>query len=179
LAATLQTVARDARIQVQFNPARVRRYRLIGYENRDIEDQRFRDDTIDAGVVGSGQCSTALYEVELTTPSSGGADTDLGTVFVRYRNAETGQMEETSASLPGSAIRRRSVEEDPRFFLAAGAARFAEWLRQSEHVQHTTLDDIQRLLDQVSAALPLDRDVQDLAAVAHRAEGLLRAPQAQ
>ncbi len=177
LAATLQTVARDARIQVQFNPARVRRYRLIGYENRDIEDQRFRDDTIDAGAVGSGQCSTALYELELTTPSSGGAGADLGTVFVRYRNAETGQMEETSASLPGSAIRRRSVEEDPRFFLAAGAARFAEWLRQSEHVQHTTLGDIQRLLDQVSAALPLDRDVQDLAAVAHRAEGLPRAPQ--
>ena len=73
LADTLQTVAKDARIQVQFNPARVRRYRLIGYENRDIEDQRFRDDTVDAGEVGSGQCSTALYELELVPRTSGRA----------------------------------------------------------------------------------------------------------
>ncbi|RPJ31589.1 MAG: DUF3520 domain-containing protein, partial [Planctomycetaceae bacterium] len=175
LAATLQTVAKDARIQVEFNPARVRRYRLIGYENRDIEDQRFRDDTVDAGEVGSGQCSTALYEMELMAPSSTDGGNNLGTVFVRYRHAETGQVEEISRPLAGSLIRRRSVEDDPRFFLAAGAARFAEWLRQSEHAQHTVLADVQRLLDNVSAALPLDRDVQDLAALAHQAENLPRA----
>ena len=177
LAATLQTVAKDARIQVQFNPSRVRRYRLIGYENRDIEDQRFRDDTIDAGEVGSGQCSTALYEVELTSGSSGGGEADLGTVFVRYRHGETGQIEEISRPLTDSIVRRRSVEQDPRFFLAAGAARFAEWLRQSEHVRQTSLADIQRVLDQVSAALPLDRDVQDLAALARQAQDLPRASQ--
>jgi Ca-activated chloride channel family protein len=178
LAATLQTVARDARIQVQFNPSRVRRYRLIGYENRDVEDQRFRDDTIDAGEVGSGQCSTALYEMELAAPSSAEGDADLGTVFVRYRDAETGQIEEISRSLAGSVLRRRSVEEGPRFFLAAGAARFAEWLRQSEHARDTVLADVQHLLDRVSAALPLDQDVQDLAALAHQAENLPRASQA-
>ncbi len=189
LAASLENVASDARIQVQFNPNRVRRYRLIGYENRDIEDKRFRDDTVNAGAVGSGQCSTALYELELTAPRDEGVPplnrgqdardtdgTDLGTVFVRYRNVETGQMEEISRPLAGSIVRRRSVEEDPRLFLAAGAARFAEWLRQSEHAQNTALPDVQRLLDQVSAALPLDRDVQDLAALAHQAEGLPRAP---
>jgi Ca-activated chloride channel family protein len=176
LAATLQTVARDARIQVRFDPARVRRYRLIGYENRDIEDQRFRDDTVDAGEVGSGQCSTALYELELTDSSSREGNTDLGTVFVRYRDAESERIEEISRPLSGSIVRRRSVAQDPRFFLAAGAARFAEWLRQSEHAQHTSLVEIQRLLDEVSIALPLDRDVQDLAALAHRAEGLPRAP---
>jgi Ca-activated chloride channel family protein len=177
LAATLQTVARDARIQVRFDPARVRRYRLIGYENRDIEDQRFRDDTVDAGEVGSGQCSTALYELELTARSSTGGDGDLGTVFVRYRHGETGQIEEISRPLVDSIIRRRAVEDDPRFFLAAGAARFAEWLRQSEYARDTSLGDIQRVLDQVCAALPLDRDVQDLAALAHQAENLPRAPQ--
>ncbi len=178
LAATLETVARDARIQVRFNPSRVRRYRLIGYENRDLEDQRFRDDTVDAGEVGSGQCSTALYELELTGGSPADGETDLGTVFVRYRHGETGQIEEISRSLTDSIIRRRSVVEEPRFFLAAGAARFAEWLRQSEHVQHTSLSDVQRMLDEVSAALPLDRDVRDLASLAHQAEHLPRAPQA-
>ncbi|MBN1507651.1 MAG: von Willebrand factor type A domain-containing protein [Sedimentisphaerales bacterium] len=178
LAATLQTVARDARIQVEFNPARVRRYRLIGYENRDIEDQRFRDDTVDAGEVGSGQCSTALYELELIAPVAKEEADDLGTVFVRYRNAETDQVEEISRPLPGSILRRQSVEDNPRFFLAAGAARFAEWLRQSEHARHTTLADVQRVLDQVGAALPLDQDVQDLASLAHQAENLPRAPDA-
>ncbi len=177
LAASMQNVAGDARIQVQFNPARVRRYRLIGYENRDIEDKRFRDDTIEAGAVGSGQCSTALYELELTSPSAGAGAADLGTVFVRYRNTETGQMEEVSRTLAGSIIQRRAVEQNPRFFLAAGAARFAEWLRQSEHAQQTSLADVQNMLDQVSAALPLDQDVKDLAALAHQAEGLPRAPE--
>ncbi|MEN6427697.1 MAG: von Willebrand factor type A domain-containing protein [Phycisphaerales bacterium] len=178
LAATLQTVAKDARIQVQFNPARVRRYRLIGYENRDIEDRRFRDDTMDAGEVGSGQCSTALYEMEMIDLPAGEDNGDLGTVFVRYRNADTRQIEETSRPLAGSVIQRRSVEEDPRFFLAAGAARFAEWLRQSEHARDTSPTTIQDVLDRVSAALPLDRNVQDLAVLAHQAENLPRATQA-
>lgn len=179
LAATLQTVARDARIQVQFNPARVRRYRLIGYENRDIEDRRFRDDTVDAGEVGSGQCSTALYEMELATPQAGEDDIDLGTVFVRYRNSETGQIEEISRPLTNSLVRRRTVEEDPRFFLAAGAVRFAEWLRQSEHAKDASLQQIQDVLDRVSNALPLDQSVRDLAVLAHQAQNLPRATQAQ
>ncbi|MBP8305543.1 MAG: von Willebrand factor type A domain-containing protein, partial [Phycisphaerae bacterium] len=175
LADTLQTVAKDARIQVQFNPARVRRYRLIGYENRDIEDRRFRDDTVDAGEVGSGQCATALYELEQVPRTPGEPDADLGTVFVRYRHADTGGMEEVARSLDPSIVRPRSVEEDPRFFLAAGSARFAEWLRQSEHAGHTTLAEIRRVLDAVSAALPLDQDVQALAGLARGAEGLPRA----
>jgi Ca-activated chloride channel family protein len=174
LAATLQTVARDARIQVQFNPACVRRYRLIGYENRDIEDRRFRDDTVDAGEVGSGQCSTALYELELVSPSGQEAG-DLGTVFVRYRNADTGQIEETSRALAGSIVRRLTIEENPRFFLAAAVARFAEWLRQSEHAKDTRLTDVQDVLDRVSAVLPLDQTVRDVATLAHQAENLPRA----
>ncbi len=53
--AALQTVARDAKIQVEFDPRRVRRYRLIGYENRAIADKDFRNDAVDAGEVGSGR----------------------------------------------------------------------------------------------------------------------------
>jgi len=176
LAATLQTVAKDARIQVDFNPHRVRRYRLIGYENRDIEDKRFRDDTIDAGEVGSGQCSTALYELELIGQPSADRQGDMGTVFVRYRHAETGQMEEVSSRLTSAIVRRRTVASAPRFFLAAGAARFAEILRQSEHAQHGNLTDVLRVAEQVSLALPLDRDVRELAELIRKAEHLPRAP---
>jgi len=176
LAATLQTVARDARIQVDFNPNRVRRYRLIGYENRDIEDKRFRDDTIDAGEVGSGQCSTALYELELIGRPSADRQEDLGTVFVRYRNVATGQFEEISSRLGSAIVRRLTVESAPRFFLAAGAARFAEILRQSEHAQDGNLMDVFRVVEQVSLVLPLDRDVRELAELIRKSENLPRSP---
>ncbi|MHC4286480.1 MAG: YfbK domain-containing protein [Planctomycetota bacterium] len=152
------------------------RIRLIGYENRDIEDKRFRDDTIDAGEVGSGQCSTALYELELTGQSSADKQGDLGTVFVRYRNVATGQIEEISSRLGSEIVRRRTVESAPSFFLAAGAARFAEILRQSEHVQHGNLMDVLRVVEQVSLALPLDRDVRELVELVRKAEGLPRSP---
>jgi len=176
LAATLQTVAKDARIQVDFNPNRVRRYRLIGYENRDIEDKRFRDDTIDAGEVGSGQCSTALYELELIGTPSADRQEDLGTVFVRYRHADTGQIEEISSRLRSSIVRRRTVASAPRFYLAACAARFAEILRQSEHAQDGNLADVLRVAEQVNQVLPLDRDVRELAELIRKAEHLPASP---
>jgi Ca-activated chloride channel family protein len=176
LAATLHTVAKDARIQVEFSPGRVRRYRLIGYENRDIEDVRFRDDTVDAGEVGSGQCSTALYELELTGRPSADRAEDLGTVFVRYRNADTGQIEEVSSRLSSGMAQKRTVESAPCFYLAAGAARFAELLRESEHAGHGDLKEVLHLIGQVSVALPLDRDVRELAELIRAAEDLPRAP---
>jgi Ca-activated chloride channel family protein len=174
LASALQTVAKDARIQVKFNPQVVRRYRLVGYENRDIKDEQFRDDTVDAGEVGSGQCVTALYEIELTNSHVGQGD--LGTVFVRYKDTDTEAFEEIARPLTGTLIRRRTVAQSPRFYLAASAARFAEWLRQSEHAKATRLDQILSMMDQISAALPLDQDVRELTDLIRQAEGLPRAP---
>jgi Ca-activated chloride channel family protein len=175
LSATLHTVAKDARIQVSFNPDRVRRYRLIGYENRDIEDKRFRDDTVDAGEVGSGQCSTALYELELTGQQSADQGEGLGTVFVRYRNADSGEMEEISSSLKNSIVKRRKVASSPRFYLAAAASQFAEILRQSEHARNGSLKDVLTIAEKVSLALPLDRDVRELVELIRKAEHLPRA----
>src|SRR3712207_2834412 len=60
---TLHTIAKDVKLQVEFNPARVAAYRLIGYENRLLRDQDFADDTKDAGDLGAGHTVTALYEV--------------------------------------------------------------------------------------------------------------------
>src|SRR5204863_10218553 len=63
LAGTLCTIAKDVKIQVEFNPAQVGSYRLIGYENRLLAKEDFNDDTKDAGEIGSGHTVTALYEV--------------------------------------------------------------------------------------------------------------------
>ncbi len=70
--ATLFIIAKDVKIQVEFNPAKVQAYRLIGYENRLLRDQDFNDDTKDAGEVGAGHSVTALYEIIPT-----GVETDI------------------------------------------------------------------------------------------------------
>jgi len=172
ITATLQTIAKDAKIQVEFSPHRVRRYRLIGYENRAVADKDFRNDTIDAGEVGSGQSSTALYEVELI----GDERADLGTVYVRYRNADTEKIEEISQRISAPLMRDRSPQSDPRFYLAACAAEFAEVLRGSEHASGGDLVKVQTVLEQAVAQLPLDEKAQELLDLVRRAQGLPRAP---
>jgi Ca-activated chloride channel family protein len=173
MSATLQTIAKDAKVQVEFDPHRVRRYRLIGYENRDIADEKFRDDTVDAGEVGSGQSATALYELEL----QGAPGADLGTVFVRYRNVDTGGVEEISHRLEGASVRKRTPESDPRFFLAACAAEFAELLRGSEHAAGGSFDALRPVLEETAAqpALRGNARVQELLDLVRRAKGLPRA----
>lgn len=170
--ATLQTIAGDAKIQVEFDPARVRRYRLIGYENRDIADKDFRNDAIDAGEVGSGQSATALYEIELLESAEGA---DLGTVYVRYRNIDTGKVEEISTRLESGIIQRHKPRTAPRFYLAAAAAEFAEILRDSEHAADGNFANVKNIVGHVAAALPLDQRVRELLGLVARAQGLPRA----
>ncbi|MBB3799895.1 Ca-activated chloride channel family protein [Xanthomonas arboricola] len=80
LGATLATIARDVKIQVEFNPDTVKAYRLIGYENRALRDEDFNNDQVDAGDIGAGHTVTALYEI---TPANGNASVDP----LRYANA--------------------------------------------------------------------------------------------
>ncbi|MBI1367351.1 MAG: DUF3520 domain-containing protein [Planctomycetes bacterium] len=172
MAATLQTVAKDAKIQVEFNPQRVRRYRLVGYENRDIADKDFRNDAVDAGEVGSGQSVTALYEVELLD-----GEADLGTVFVRYKNVDTDQVEEISRRLRSDDVMRDATPTaQPRFYLAASAAEFAEILRNSEHARGGSLEAVERTLIDVTNALPLDQQAAELLELVQSAKGLPPAP---
>jgi len=153
---------------------------LIGYENRDIADKDFRNDAIDAGEVGSGQSATALYELELTDGAGElAADTavalPMGTVYVRYRNLDTGNVEEISHRLDGGIVSRPTVQAAPRFYLAASAAEFAELLRQSEHAADGSLDALRGVLQQVAVQLPLDNRVLELLDLVTRAKGLPRA----
>ena len=173
LTANIQTVAKDAKIQVEFDPDRVRRYRLIGYENRDVADKDFRNDAIDAGEVGSGQSVTALYEVELLGPRVGGPD--LGTVSVRYRDAATEKISEIAYRLRGGMVKDVTPKTAPRFFVAAAAAEFAEILRQSEHASDGSLEAVEKVLLETTAQLPMDTSVAELLRLVQGAKGLPRA----
>jgi len=174
MTATLQTVAKDAKIQVEFDPVRVRRYRLIGYENRDIADKDFRNDAVDAGEVGSGQSVTALYEVELAEPAGAARSGGIGTVYVRYRNVETNKVEEISSTIAREDVsdRRPEAAEAPRMYLAAGVAEFAEILRRSEHAAGAKLAPVEHMLTGVSAALPLDGRIRELVQLVGAAKSL-------
>jgi Ca-activated chloride channel family protein len=147
--AALLTIARDVKLQVEFNPGRVGAYRLIGYENRLLRDQDFNDDRRDAGDLGSGHTVTALYEVvpaglPLPVPAvdplkyqkparpdrAAGGDEWL-TVKLRYKDPDAGTSKLLSRALAGPA--RKVTDLSPDFRFAAAVASFGMLLRDSEY----------------------------------------------
>ena len=83
LTSTLQVIARDAKVQVDFNPEVVAYYRLMGYENRDVADQDFRNDAVDTGEIGSGHRAAALYTVTFRSNLNG----RIATVQLRWEDS--------------------------------------------------------------------------------------------
>ena len=174
LSARINIIARDAKIQVEFDPKVARRYRLIGYENRAVADRDFRNDQVDAGEVGSGQSVTALYELELFEAAAveRAGRRALGTVFVRYRDVATNEVQEIARTVEPSY----GGEPTPRFVLAACAAQFAEMLRGSEHAGDVSIEQVRRKLDPVAHALPLDSQIKELLELTRAVDGLPAAP---
>ncbi len=157
LAATINLIARDVKIQVEFDPKRVRQYRQLGYENRQLKKEQFRDDSVDAGEIGSGQSVTALYELEL----QGEPRAPLGIVRVRCRNALTGQIEEIEQPVAPPRGAAPFEDMDVRFRLAAAAAEYAEILRGSPFAAGSGLGDVARVLRPVALELSLDNRIQE------------------
>ncbi len=146
LGATLLTIAKDVKIQVEFNPARVRSYRLVGYENRILADRDFNDDTKDAGEMGAGHSVTALYEIVPAGLTDGGDEGsvdplkyqsrgsreaatsgDWFTVKLRYKDPK-GSTSRLLERVVSQETRSNSVD----FRFAAAVAQFGMLLRDSE-----------------------------------------------
>lgn len=135
LTGTLQTIGRDAKIQVDFNPDVVSRYRLLGYENRDVADNDFRNDKVDGGEVGSGQSVTALYEITRKPGTSG----NIGTVHIRYQSVDRKQALEQERPITNDVVR---TEVSERLQLAGTVAQFAEVLKHSFWARGISLTDL-------------------------------------
>ena len=133
---TLQLIAKDAKIQVDFNPDVVSRFRLLGYENRRLEHEQFRDDSVDAGEVGSGHQVTALYEVKLHPDATG----KMATVSIRYADADSHRVTEVSEEITVSQLHGSFDTAPATFRLAAAVAEFAEILRESYWAKDGSLD---------------------------------------
>ena len=145
LTGTLQVIAKDAKIQVEFNPETVSRFRLLGYENRRLAHEDFRNDTVDAGEVGAGHSVTALYEIKLHES----ADGKLATVSIRHENPDTGHVTEVNESIATDALKASFQETTPTFQLAASVAEFAEILRGSFWAQEGSLELVRETLKEV------------------------------
>ena len=140
---TLETIAQDVKIQVEWNPAVVSHYRLVGYENRDIADKDFRNDKKDAGEIGAGHAVTALYELQLTSTAPTEA---LGTVRIRAKKPRHTKAEESSVAITADVLRDRPNDLDDDAVTAAAVALAAEILRRSPYAEGRTLSEAAALL---------------------------------
>lgn len=131
LTGTLLTVAEEAKVQVEFNPDTVSAYRLLGFENRAIADDQFRNDSVDAGEIGAGHEVTALYEVTLTAPITQLGNAELATVYLRWRDPGDTVFQELPGVLPASVLVDDFVDSSAYFQLDVVAAAYAEVLRAS------------------------------------------------
>ncbi|RZU24796.1 VWA domain-containing protein [Streptomyces sp. BK239] len=118
--------ARDAKAQVAFDPHTVEEFRLVGYDDRRVADEDFRDDRVDGGEVGPGHTVTALYAVR-TAPGARGR---LATATVRWLDPATRAPHETSGRLETAALHDSLADAPTRFQVTATAAYFADLLRQ-------------------------------------------------
>lgn len=169
LTATLQVIAYDAKIQVEFNPDVVNRYRLIGYENRDIADNDFRNDSVDAGEIGAGMTATALYEVELLP----GAEGWVARATLRWQDADTREIRELAGDIFTNDMQTPFDVTDPHFQLTASAAAFAELLRASPYVD-ASYAEIAGVARRAADRMPENAQADELANLIRQAARLSR-----
>ncbi len=158
MGSTLETIAGDVKIQIEFNPAVVAEYRLIGYENRALKREDFNNDKVDAGDIGAGHTVTALYEITLV----GGKGRKIEPLRYGKETAATGNKNELAwlrlrYKLPGSDSSRlieqplqtadikSATAASPDFRFAAAVAAFGQQLRGGQHAGDFGYEDILKL----------------------------------
>ncbi|MFW6096426.1 MAG: vWA domain-containing protein [Chloroflexota bacterium] len=170
LTGTLQVIALDAKVQVDFNPQVVRQYRLIGYENRAVADQDFRNDAVDAGEIGAGHTATALYAVQLHDGATG----RLGTVQLRWRDPQTGQVQEINGNVNTWDLSASFEESDAHYQLAVVVAQYAELLRNSYWAGDATYAELAARAGNLSARLSGDEKVTEFNSLVQQTVSLRR-----
>ena len=146
LTGTLQLIAKDAKVQVDFNPQVVSRFRLIGYENRRLDHEDFRDDKADGGEIGAGHSVTALYEIKLHKGATG----KLATVFIRHEDPDSGRISEINEEIFTTNLNGTFEEASADFQLAATVAEFAEILRESFWAKKGSLEAVSQIIESIA-----------------------------
>jgi Ca-activated chloride channel family protein len=152
---TLYTIAKDVKIQIEFNPAYVKEYRLVGYENRLLNEEDFDNDKKDAGEMGAGHSVTALYEIvpvnrkgdsrelkyqKVQVLPEAGDNNELAAVKLRYKKPESNTSILFSKVIPYNVLGISQTSENFRF--SAAVAEFGMMLRGSEFKGNVEYDDV-------------------------------------
>ena len=174
-----EAIARDVKIQVDFDPAQVERYRLLGYENRAIADQDFRNDKIDAAEMGAGHQVVALYEI---VRKAGVTELPFATVNVRWKSPynrgvaepsfDAEAVHEMKVDVRGSQAAGGFLQTSAGYRRSVLVAQFAEFLRRSVHARRDSLD---RLIDESKrlASAMNDADFNEFVALVERSRALV------
>ncbi|MGD2155649.1 MAG: von Willebrand factor type A domain-containing protein [Anaerolineales bacterium] len=165
LTSTLQTIALDVKIQVDFNRDVVSRYRLIGYENRAVADQDFRDDTVDAGEIGAGHSATALYAVQLQPQAQG----RIATVQLRWEDPDSHRVQEINGNFNTWDLASSFDSANTRYQLAVVVSQYAELLRRSPWAGETSIHHLVDHAYRLSSILFDDPEVLEFASLVSRA----------
>ena len=161
LAGAFRPAAENVKVQVRFNPARVGHYRLIGFEQHRLKEEDFRNDKVDAAELAAEEAAVALYQVEVLPQGEG----ELGEVFVRFRDAATGQMVERSWTMLHEPRARAFDRATPTMQLAGTAALLAEKLRGGDSAKLIDLADLTPVVNSLRGHYANDARVQQLMAM--------------
>ncbi len=161
VAGSFRPAAENVKVQVRFNPSRVGRYRLIGFENHRLNKEDFRNDKVAAAALASGEAAVALYEVEALPQGDG----DLGEVYVRFHDTATGRMVERSWALPYDPYASAFDKATPSMQLAGTAALLAEKLRGGARADAINLAQLAPVVNALRNHYSHEVPVQELAAM--------------
>ena len=167
LTGTLQVIAKDVKLQLEFDPAAVERYRLLGFENRALAKEDFANDRVDAGELGAGHAVTALYEVKFKSR----APSHFATFRARFKAPQGHTSMLVEKALPMSVVRDGPLDASPPARLSLVAAGFAEKLRGSYWARTLRWEQLESMWAELPPSLRAQPRVQELGALlktAHR-----------
>jgi Ca-activated chloride channel homolog len=165
---SFEVIARNARVQVDFNPDLVYSYRLLGYENRELVDEDFRNDTVDAGEIGAGHSVTALYLVRLQP----GAEGRIATFQMRWEDPNTWEVKEINGNFNSWDVGEDFTEASARYQLDVLAAYYAGQLRYDDWAMDADWYDLVSMPGRYPRTLRSDADVIEFARLVKQASEL-------
>ena len=162
MTSTLQTIAKDVKIQIEFNPAVVSQYRLVGYENRVLRNEDFNNDKIDAGEIGAGHSVTALYEIILADGGKAWLEPlryqpqvanisqteELAHLRIRYKEPDSDNSQLLEWPLQKQEIKKSLAGASDNFRFSAAVAGFGQLLRSGRMTENFAYDDVLKLARQ-------------------------------
>ena len=165
IAGSLRPSAQNVKVQVEFNPQRVGRYKLLGYEKHRLNKEDFRNDQVDAAELAVAEAGVAVYQYEIKPKGSG----DVGSVSVRFRDLTTGQMVERRWPILYESNTPRLEQSQPSMQLAAAAALFAAKLGGGPLADSVDMTQLQKIVAKLPEQFASQPRVQQLRAMIEQA----------